>query len=207
MWPSLTNTRWRVIHIVERAQGLTPFIPHHTSPPLHGNTRYTHIHSHPSPHRNPMQYATTCKYSNGTTYGHKEGKWEGTQVVCCMGMGKHVGNRWVFPRVWVWIQIFWPSKNSYLWLWVWVQVTSQSHICLAITLWPKHCHNYVTTTTTSEWAHPMFVSHWHPPHHTTSHPNWTWQWHVIHHHMTTPKGTPVSAVKWQRHSFTNNINM
>jgi hypothetical protein len=77
LWPSLTNMRWRVIHIVEQAQGLTPFVPYHTSPPLCGNTRYTHIHSHPSPHRNTIQYATTCKYGNGATYGHKEGKWGG----------------------------------------------------------------------------------------------------------------------------------
>jgi len=41
-----------------------------------------------------------------------------------MGKGKPVGNGWVFSRVQVQVQIFWPSENLYLWLWVWVQVTS-----------------------------------------------------------------------------------
>ena len=45
-------------------------------------------------------------------------------LVYCMGKGKPAGNGWVFPRVWVRVQIFWPSKNPYLWLQVQVQVTS-----------------------------------------------------------------------------------
>jgi len=45
-------------------------------------------------------------------------------LVYYMGGGKPVGNWQVFPRVWVWAQIFWPSENSYPWLSVQVQVTS-----------------------------------------------------------------------------------
>ena len=48
-------------------------------------------------------------------------------MVYCTGKGKPVGNGQVFPRVQVWVQIFWPGENPYPWLWVWVQVMSQSH--------------------------------------------------------------------------------
>jgi len=116
-------------------------------------------------------------------------------VVCCMGMEKPTGNQQVFPRVQVQVQIFWPGKNPYPWLWVWVQVTSWLHSMFGnylVTqilpwLWPLAC------TTTSEWAQGSLCSF---PTHLTSYQNQMQQLHVIHHHVTTPKGTPVSTIKW-----------
>jgi len=96
LWPSLTNARWTVIHIMEQAQGLTPFIPHHTSPPcMETQNTPTFIPNHPTthPHRNTMQCATTCKATNMQQYnlwtqrremgtGHREGVGPTTTMSC-----------------------------------------------------------------------------------------------------------------------------
>ena len=89
MWDGRSFILWN-------EQGLTPFVPHHTSPPcMETQNTPTFIPNHPTthPHRNTMQYATTCKATNMQQYnlwtqrremgtGHREGVGPTTTMSC-----------------------------------------------------------------------------------------------------------------------------
>jgi hypothetical protein len=140
-----------------------------------GTPTFIPTHPHTETQCSMLPHANTAMVQLMDT---KKGNGEGTQVVCCMGIGKPVGNWWVFPRVWVCTNILTQQKLIPVTLGMGTSHLTVTHMFgnhLMTQTLPQLCnHYYHIRMSTSHVCFPLAPT---PSHHFTPKPNMTMTCH------------------------------